>query len=94
MRKLVWDSSFRRAFKKRVRNDRALQARTFEALALLAEEPFHPSLRTHKLKGALEGLWACWVEYDCRIIFLFAPDPEGGEDVIVLVDIGSHDEVY
>jgi mRNA interferase YafQ len=94
MRKLVWDGSFRRAFKRRIRNDRALQARTFEALALLAEEPFHPNLKTHKLKGTLEGLWACWVEYDCRVIFLFVPDPEGGEDVIVLVDIGSHDEVY
>lgn len=53
-----------------------------------------PELKTHKLHGQLEGLWACWVEYDCRIVFAFEPDPAGGEDVIVLVDIGSHDEVY
>ena len=57
-------------------------------------DPFQPTLKTHKLKGRLDGLWACTVEYDCRIIFLFAPDPQGGEDAIVLVDLGSHDEVY
>jgi mRNA-degrading endonuclease YafQ of YafQ-DinJ toxin-antitoxin module len=48
----------------------------------------------HKLRGALEGLWAAWVEYDCRIVFFFEPDPEGPEDMIVLVDLGSHDDVY
>ncbi len=94
MRKLVWDNSFRRAFKGRTRNDRGLQERIFETLAELVADPFQPKLRTHKLKGRLEGLWACTVEYDCRIIFLFVPDPEGGDDAIVLVDLGTHDEVY
>lgn len=94
MRKLIWDSSFRRAFRAKTRNDRALQAQIFAALEQLALEPFHPQLRTHKLKGELDGVWACWVEYDCRILFLFEPDPEGTEDAVVLVDLGSHDEVY
>ncbi len=39
-------------------------------------------------------MWAAWVEYDCRVVFAFEPDPEGTEDLIVLVDIGSHEEVY
>ena len=94
MRKLVWDNSFRRAFRKRTRHNPKLKMQIFQALEQLALDPFHPSLKTHKLKGSLEGLWACWVEYDCRIIFLFERDPEGGEDVILLVDIGSHDEAY
>jgi len=94
MRKLVWDNSFRRAFKARTRTDRGLQARIFEALDQLVADPFHPRLKTHKLKGYLDGLWACWVEYDCRILFSFEPDPDGAEDAVVLVDIGSHDEVY
>jgi len=29
-----------------------------------------------------------------RVVFAFEPDPSGGDDLIVLVDIGSHDEVY
>ncbi len=94
MRKLVWDSSFRRALKVRTRNDRDLQERILDTLDELVVDPFQPKLKTHKLKGRLDGLWASTVEYDCRIIFLFAPDPQGGEDVIVLVDLGSHDEVY
>jgi mRNA interferase YafQ len=90
---LLWDASFRRAFKRRTRNNPQLQARILETLTLLVENPFAPALKTHKLRGQLEGLWACWVEYDCRIVFDFASDPAIGE-LIVLIDLGTHDEVY
>ena len=40
-------------------------------LGLLAEDAFHPSLKTHKLKGALEGSFACSVTHDVRILFEF-----------------------
>lgn len=94
MRRLVWDSSFRRAFKRATRRDPLLRERIFDVLAVLAENPFEPRLKTHKLRGQLEGLWASWVEVDCRIIFAFEPDPAGSDELIILVDIGSHDEVY
>ena len=94
MRKLAWETSFRRAFKRHTRNNPALQNRIFQVLDRLAEDPFYPTLKTHKLSGQLEGLWACWVEYDCRIVFAFEPDPDEGEDVIVWIDLGTHDEVY
>jgi addiction module RelE/StbE family toxin len=93
MRRLVWEASFRRAFKQRTRRDLALQERILNILDVLVVDPFEPELKTHKLRGQLTGLWACWVEYDCRIVFVFTPDPPN-EDAIVLVDIGSHDEVY
>jgi addiction module RelE/StbE family toxin len=94
MRTLAWDTSFRRAFKRRTRKDPALQDRILAVLAQMADDPFHPALRSHKLSGQLKGLWACWVEYDCRIVFAFEPDPNTGEEIIVLIDLGSHDEVY
>ncbi len=94
MRKLAWGSSFRRAFRRRTRNNSALQERIFQVLARLAEEPFEPVLRTHKLRGQLEGLWSCWVEYDCRIVFAFEPDPDSDQEMIVLIDLGTHAEVY
>ncbi|MDP1624581.1 MAG: type II toxin-antitoxin system mRNA interferase toxin, RelE/StbE family [bacterium] len=94
MRKLAWDASFQRAYRKWLRKDPRWQGRIFEALELLSADTFGPKLKTHKLKGQLEGLWACWVEYDCRIVFTFEPDPDADEDMIVLVDIGTHDEVY
>lgn len=94
MKKLAWDSSFRRAFKRWTRKNPRLQKRIFDVLELLSQEMFNPQLKTHKLRGQLEGLWACWVEYDCRIVFAFEPDPESGEEMILLIDIGTHDEVY
>ena len=94
MRRLVWDTSFRRAFRRVRRRSPELQERIFTVLAALANDPFDPKLKTHRLRGQLEGLWACWVEYDCRIVFALEPDPAGDEEAVVLADIGSHDEVY
>jgi addiction module RelE/StbE family toxin len=94
MRKLAWYTSFRRAFRRYTRNNPGRKEEVFQVLEQLATDPFQPSLRTHKLTGQLHGLWACWVEYDCRIIFAFEPDPSSGEELIVLIDLGSHDEVY
>jgi len=92
--KLSWDASFRRAFKQHTRYKPALQEKIFLTLEKLEVDPFQPSLRTHKLSGQLHKYWACWVEYDCRIIFAFTNHPETGEEIISLVDLGSHDEVY
>ncbi|MGF1485802.1 MAG: type II toxin-antitoxin system YafQ family toxin [Prochloraceae cyanobacterium] len=94
MTNLVWDNSFRRSFKKAIRKNPQLESKIFTTLELLAEDPFNPSLRSHKLRGQLEGLWACWVEYDCRIIYTFDRDPNSDSVLIVLIDIGTHDEVY
>jgi len=94
MRRLAWDNSFCRVFKQKTRRDRILQERIFDVLDQLLLAPFYPTLSTHKLSGHLQGLWACWVEYDCRIIFAFETDLETGEELIVLVDLGTHDEVY
>ena len=58
MRRLVWDASFRRAFKRTTRRPPLLQERILDILAILAENPFEPELKTHKLHGQLEGLWA------------------------------------
>jgi len=54
----------------------------------LKKDPFHPTLKTHKLKGNLRGLYACSLTYDLRIVFDLT------DHVISLVDIGSHDEIY
>jgi addiction module RelE/StbE family toxin len=61
-------------------------------LTLLEEDVFHPGLKTHKLKGILEGSWACSVAYDLRIVFEIVQFE--GEDAILLQTIGTHDEVY
>jgi mRNA-degrading endonuclease YafQ of YafQ-DinJ toxin-antitoxin module len=60
----------------------------------MERDVFAPALGTHKLSGTLSGLWACSCGYDCRIVFSLETDEETGREVVLLVDIGRHDEVY
>jgi mRNA-degrading endonuclease YafQ of YafQ-DinJ toxin-antitoxin module len=62
------------------------------ALEALAEDAFHPSLKTHKLKGELAGSLACSAGYDLRIVFRLVQH-EGAEAILVQT-VGTHDEVY
>jgi mRNA-degrading endonuclease YafQ of YafQ-DinJ toxin-antitoxin module len=62
------------------------------ALDLLAEDAFDPRLRTHKLKGNLQGSWTCCAGYDLRILFCFVEHE--GTEAILLETTGNHDEVY
>jgi mRNA interferase YafQ len=94
MMEVVWSSGFKRSFKKIIKKNPQLKDRIVEVLILLADDPFTPSLKSHKLGGNLAGLWSCSVAYDCRIIFNFSEDEQLSEIFILLIDIGSHDEVY
>ena len=94
MRRLVWSTSFERAFKLIARQHPQLTSKARETLKQLSDDPFHPTLRTHKLKGKLAGSWACSVAYDMRIVFDFARNPDSGEDEILLLTVGTHEEVY
>ena len=94
MRTLVWSAAFVRAFKRAVRRQPELRGRVERTLQQLAEDPFHPTLHSHKLKGKLAGAWACTVDYDHRILFEFVQNPESGEEEILLLTMGTHDEVY
>jgi mRNA interferase YafQ len=94
MRRLVLTPKFKRAYQKYVKKDKARQMRMEETLRRMSEDIFAHSLSTHKLSGILAGFWACSCGYDCRIIFTLEIDEETGEEVILLLDIGTHDEVY
>jgi addiction module RelE/StbE family toxin len=94
MYKLAWSTSFRQEFKKAIRNHPELQEEIFLSLEKLSREPFDPALKTHKLHGKLRGLWACQIDYDCRTVFTFEKEPSNEKDLIALIDIGKHDEVY
>ncbi len=91
---LVLTPKFKRAFRKFVKGNPALQQRIENTLQQMETDVFAPSLGTHKLSGKLEGLQSCSCGYDCRIVFSIEKDPETNFPVIVLLDIGTHDEVY
>ena len=91
---LIWSKGFKRSFKKLIKKNPQLKNKIFNVLRLLGQDPFTPSRKSHKLTGNLDGLWSCSVDYDCRIIFSFSEEGEFLEIVILLIDIGSHDQVY
>ncbi|MBN1873595.1 MAG: type II toxin-antitoxin system RelE/ParE family toxin [Anaerolineae bacterium] len=93
-RKLVLTPKFRRAFRKFARRDAKLQQRITKILQAMQEDVFTVSLGTHKLSDVLENLRACSCGYDCRVVFSIEPAPDNDGEVIVLLDIGTHDEVY
>ena len=94
MRTVICGTTFIRAFKRTIKKHPSFQKEVKEKLKLLAENPFSPDLRTHKLKGKLSGTWACSAGYDLRIIFDFIKNDFGKEDDIFLIEIGTHEEVY
>ena len=94
MPELVLTPRFGRAFRRLVRKRPALQPQIEETLRRLAVDAGDPRLKTHHLSGALAGLHACSVAYDCRIVFARGKHPKTGAEVLTLVNLGSHDEVY
>lgn len=94
MNKIVVSSKFKRAFRKFVRRNQPLQTRVEKTIEDLADDIYNPSLGTHKLEGKLSGLLSCSCGYDCRVVFTIERDKRSGETAIVLLDVGTHDEVY
>ena len=89
---MLRSSSFVRASQRLLKNQPLAAAPLHQALNLLAEDAFQPKLRTHKLKGKLQGSWACTAGYDIRIIFDFVPHEDS--EAVLLLTVGTHEEVY
>jgi len=88
MRKIIISPKFGRALRRYVRRYPELKKRIELVIQQIESDVFAASLGTHPLKGKLEGLQGCSCGYDCRIVLSIEPD------AIVLLDIGTHDEVY
>jgi mRNA-degrading endonuclease YafQ of YafQ-DinJ toxin-antitoxin module len=92
--KIGWTPKSLRAFKRLIRKNPNLRPLIEQTLRQLAEDPFHPSLHTHKLKGDLSNIWSCSIDYSNRLLFEFVENPEEQEEGILLINLGDHDEVY
>ncbi|TVQ57447.1 MAG: plasmid stabilization protein [Spirulina sp. DLM2.Bin59] len=55
---LLWTARSLRSFKRLVRKNPQLRSPIEQTLRQLAIDPFVPSLRSHKLKGELAGVWS------------------------------------
>lgn len=64
--KIIYTPKFIRAYKKLPDN---IKDKVEEKEIVFKEDPFHPSLKTHKLNGDLEDFWSFSVDSKNRVIF-------------------------
>jgi addiction module RelE/StbE family toxin len=91
-RVLIQSPAFVRAAKRFTKKQPAATEAIRQTLDQLHADAFDPKLRTHKLKGDLAGHWASSAGYDLRIVFQLVQ--HGGSEAILLLSVGTHDEVY
>jgi mRNA-degrading endonuclease YafQ of YafQ-DinJ toxin-antitoxin module len=58
------------------------------AVMAIATDPHAPTLKTHRLRGALADCFASRLSREYRIVFVLAADR------VTFIDIGTHDDVY
>ncbi len=90
MYSLVWSAGFTRSAEKFIKSHPDLRQKLAAILRDLENDPFQPHLRYHQLGGNLKGVKAVSITYSYRItLTIVVSDKE-----IILLDVGSHDEVY
>lgn len=90
MPKLIFTESYERRATKFLKKHPELKEQYAKTLKLLALSPSHPSLRLHKLKGTLKSLQSVSINISYRVVLDFIVK----KDLIIPVDVGTHDEVY
>jgi mRNA interferase YafQ len=91
-RTLLRSPAFGRDLRKWLKTRPDTAASIEAALEQLSADAAQPSLRTHKLRGSLASCWACSAGYDLRIVFEYTQHE--GQEAILLLALGTHDEVY
>lgn len=87
---LVWTETFARTARRFLRRQHDLRTDFETVLRRLEKDPNDPTLRLHPLKGKHRGKHAVSLTYAYRIVLVLALK----EGEIVLLDMGSHDDVY
>lgn len=81
---VFYSSSFKKSIKKYLSNRNKIE----KTIVKFIDNPFNPSLKTHKLTGKLSNYWSFSVDYHLRILFEFID-----EQTVGLIDLGTH-EIY
>lgn len=86
--RLELEKCFRRRSKKLLNKNPSIKQLYEEMLTKLSNNPFDPTLHTHALSGELHGKYACSLTHSLRVVFKL------NDDIVHLLDVGPHDEVY
>lgn len=90
MAEILYTDSYNKRARKFFKKHPELLGQYEKTLKLLEINPFHPSLRLHKLQGKLSELHSVSISISYRISIFFIIE----DNQIVPIDIGSHEEVY
>lgn len=88
--RLVFTEQYEKRARRFLKRHPDLASNYLKSLTLLQANPFHPSLRLHRLSGRFDGLYSVSITLSYRITLEFLIK---GEE-IVPVDVGDHDSVY
>jgi len=84
--KLVYSEKFIKKTVKILKKNPSIKEKVYKTFSLLEENPFHNSLRLHKLKGNLKDYYSVSIDLSLDLIIT--------DNEIILLDIGTHDKVY
>jgi len=88
--KLSWTSTFVKATKKFFKKHPKLKYDFKDLLTQLQEDPFQQRLKLYPLKGRHKEKYSVSLIYSYRVVLYL----EIVNREIILLDIGSHDDVY
>ena len=88
--KIIRTDEYFKKLKKFIKKHPDALDRYVKTIELLEIDPFHPSLRLHKLQGKLNEYHSVSINMKYRIVIDFILI----EKEIIPIDIGNHDEVY
>jgi len=88
--KIVRTDEYFKKLKKFIKKHPEVLDRYIKTIELLTIDPYHPSLRLHKLKGKLRVYYSVSINMKYRVVIDFVIR----DNEIILIDIGTHDEVY
>jgi len=90
MYKIILTDGYRKKAIKFLKKHTELKKRYIKTLTVLQNDPYHPSLRLHKLQGKQRDYFSISINMSYRVVIDFVIENEE----IIPIDIGSHDEVY
>jgi addiction module RelE/StbE family toxin len=88
--KIIIAESYLKKLKKFIKRHPEILERYVKTMEILETNPYHPSLRLHKLQGKLCEFHSISINMDYRVIIDFIIQ----DNEIIPVDIGTHDDVY
>ena len=90
MYKIIFTDSYTKKVLKFIKKHKGLKDKYIKTLTILENDPYHPSLRLHKLQGKQREYFSISINMSYRVVIDFVIQ----NDEIIPIDIGSHDEVY